>query len=61
MGSLLSKPKAPPPPPAIKPVTPMPDPEATDAAKRKKAIELQAASGRQSTILSADNGDKLGS
>lgn len=45
-------------PPAIKPPTPMPDTEALALAKRRKAAELSAKSGRASTILS--EGDKLG-
>lgn len=59
MGGLLGKPKAPPPP---KPPTPMPtmDDEAIALAK-KKNLQMQAArSGRESTMLSSDQGGTLG-
>lgn len=73
MGSVFSKPKAPPPPPPIKipevkapevkPVTEMPaapvaDDQALTAAKKKQRQALSARSGRASTYLSSS--DRLG-
>lgn len=45
-------------PPSPTPPTPMPDPEAQDKAKKRIIQQAQAASGRDSTILSST--DKLG-
>lgn len=56
MGGLApKKPKAPP-PPEIKPVVEMPDPEASAESRRRRQVEIQQRSGRESTILT----DKLG-
>jgi hypothetical protein len=59
MASLFS-PKVP--KPTVTPPTTMPtmDDEAVQAAKRKKAAEIQARSGRQSTILTDYSNEKLG-
>ena len=48
--------------PEIKAPTPMPtaNDAAIDAAKRRKSLEIQARSGRASTILSDTGGQKLG-
>ena len=67
MGGLFSSPKpsAPPPPPPPEPVTmPEADDEAVRKAKRRKLAEIQARSGRASTILTDNGGaapsEKLG-
>lgn len=67
MGGLFSSPKpsAPPPPPPPEPVTmPEADDEAVQKAKRRKLAEIQARSGRASTILTDNGGaapsEKLG-
>lgn len=48
--------------PEVKAPTPMPmaDDAAVEAAKRRKQAEIQARSGRASTILSDTGGEKLG-
>lgn len=48
--------------PQVKAPTPMPmaDDAAVEAAKRRKQAEIQARSGRASTILSDTGGEKLG-
>ena len=67
MGGLFSSPKpsAPSPPPPPEPVTmPEADDEAVQKAKRRKLAEIQARSGRASTILTDNGGaapsEKLG-
>lgn len=67
MGGLFSSPKpsAPPPPPPPEPVAmPEADDEAVQKAKRRKLAEIQARSGRASTILTDNGGaapsEKLG-
>ncbi len=55
MGGLTNKPKTPPPPPVAEPVE-MPDAAANAEARRRKQVEMQQRSGRESTILT----DKLG-
>lgn len=46
--------------PGEKPATPMPDPEAQQAAARKMLIEQTARSGRASTVLTNPGGGTLG-
>lgn len=59
MGEIFSKPKAPPPPPAIQPPALMPDPANATAAKTAQIAALEQRSGRASTVLT-DNSNKLG-
>lgn len=61
MGGMFSKPKAPPPPPPIAPPPPMPVPDDVQVkamAKRNAAKRLMA-SGRESTMLTTRQSDKL--
>jgi len=57
-----SAPKAPTPPPPPPPPAPMPDPddEEIKKARRRKATEQQARSGRTSTLLTGSSGETLG-
>lgn len=57
MGGLFSSPKS----PTVETPAPMPteDAEQIEAAKKKKAAEIQSRSGRSSTILTRSS-DKLG-
>lgn len=44
------------PTPEVKPLTPMPDPLAQEAARKQALLEQLSRRGRQSTILTADSG-----